>query len=118
RTEAHVLSDYCLYWTSADFDETKDRLRAYLTAVGLSTKEVSRRYGPRIHSYFFGRFGARYLRVEVMLESNNQVAVNARVVSSSQIEHDYTLRNALEIEKPNKAPEPTPGSVTPRASSP
>ena len=97
RTNAGVVCDSCFYWTGASFKETKDRLRDYLGSAGFSTKEVSRPYGPRMYFYFFARSGERFLRVEVMLESNEQVAVDARLVASSEIEHDYVLRKALGI---------------------
>lgn len=101
RSAIAKLSDGCLYWTSADFDSTKARIREYLRSAGFTPEEMFRPYVGRVYSYFFARAGDRFLRVEVMLESNRQVAVDARILALSEIEHDYPLREALKIREPN-----------------
>jgi hypothetical protein len=86
------------------------RLLVRQRSVGFTPEEMSRPYVGRVYSYFFARSGDRFLRVEVMLESNRQVAVDARLLAPSEIEHDYPLREALKISEPNQAPEPTAAS--------
>ena len=51
------------------------------------------------------------------LESNGQVAIDARMLAPSEIEHDYPLREALKIPKPNQVPETTSGLAPGRGSS-
>jgi hypothetical protein len=70
---------------------------------------MTRPYVGRVYSYFFARAGDRFLRVEVMLESNRQVLVDARLLAQSEIEHDYQLREALKLREPNQTAQTTPG---------
>jgi len=92
-----LLNESCRYWTNAPYENVLEQCQSYLLMHGVKPVTQQEPYVGRLYFRAYAQVGFRYLRLEIMRESNGQVFVYFGLLSHSEARNDHLLAKALNL---------------------
>ena len=105
RTDSGVISNRRTYHADVEFDAIKAHFRSYFSKSGIEAKEATSTSLDSPNIYFYARVGENFLSASIIKwTSDTHVHVSAVLFASSELKHNFDLRNALGIDSKESAP--------------